>query len=65
MKLLFENWRLYLAEANQDDLESEVAALIQKYNLDKKDIKKLLALKEEEDPLNEAIGQDLANLYKK
>tara|TARA_Y100000034_G_C6859855_1_gene391213 strand:+ start:52 stop:873 length:822 start_codon:yes stop_codon:yes gene_type:complete len=65
MKLLFENWRKYLNEDAQDDLESEVVALIRKYNLDKQDIKKLLALKEEEDPLNEAIGQDLANLYKK
>ena len=65
MKLLLENWRKYLNEDAQDDLESEVVALIRKYNLDKQDIKKLLALKEEEDPLNEAIGQDLANLYKK
>ena len=65
MKLLLENWRKYLAETNQDDLENEVAALIRKYNLDEKGIKKLLTLKEEEDLLNEAIGQDLANLYKK
>ena len=65
MKLLFESWRQYLVEAEQADLEKDVVALIRKYNLDKQDIKKLLALKEEEDPINEAIGQDLANLYKK
>ena len=65
MKLLLENWRQYLVEAEQADLKKDVIALIRKYNLDKQDIKKLLALKEEEDPLNEAIGQDLANLYKK
>lgn len=64
MKLLLENWRAYLVETNQD-LEKDIAALIQKYNLDKQDIQKLLALKEGEEPLNESIGQDLANLYKK
>ena len=64
MKLLLENWRAYLGESNQD-LEKDITALIQKYNLDKQDIQKLLALKEIEEPLNEAIGQDLANLYKK
>ena len=50
MKLLFESWRQYLVEAEQADLEKDVVALIRKYNLDKQDIKKLLALKEEEEP---------------
>lgn len=62
MKLLFENWREYLAEAAAKELKQDLIAFVQNNDLDKEDIEQILA---GEEVLNEAIGQDLANLYRK
>jgi hypothetical protein len=62
MKLIMENWRKYLNEVSKEELKHDLSRFIQDNNLDKKDIKQILA---GEEVLNEAIGQDLADLYKK
>jgi hypothetical protein len=63
MKLLLENWREYLNEVEkEEELKQDLLHFIQNNNLDKKDIKQILA---GEEVLNETIGQDLADLYKK
>ena len=59
MKLLFENWREYLEESKEEELQKALADLIQKYNLDKEDVEKLT-----EETLKEGLGDDLKALYK-
>lgn len=62
MKLLIENWRKYLKESEEDELEKDLLRFIRNNDLDKEDIQKILA---GDDVLQESIGQDLSNLYKK
>ena len=59
MKLLLENWRKYLEESKEEELQKALADLIQKYNLDKEDVEKLT-----EETLKEGLGDDLKALYK-
>ncbi len=66
MKLLLENWRRFLKEDEEKELQQDLINFIKKNKLKRNDLVKIIkSANLEENTLNEAIGQDLIDLYNK